>query len=64
MKATNLLIFKYEIIKEPYYFLKIEGKGYVEIERSEAKKFKNKIKYEETIINKSRGFVARDYKII
>ncbi|WP_159249223.1 hypothetical protein ACE1MK_07345 [Tenacibaculum maritimum] len=64
MKATSLLIFKYELIKEPYYFLQIEGIGYVEIARSEAKKFKNKLKYEETIINKSRGFIARDYKII
>ncbi|MFL0073809.1 hypothetical protein [Tenacibaculum maritimum] len=63
MKATNLVIFKSESIKEPYYRLMIEGIGYVEIVRNEAKKFKNKLKYQETRINKS-GFIARDYKII
>ncbi|WP_159284530.1 hypothetical protein [Tenacibaculum maritimum] len=64
MKATNLVIFKSESIEEPYYRLMIEGIGYVEIVRIEAKKFKNKLKYQETRIYKKDGFIARDYKII
>ncbi|WP_407267384.1 hypothetical protein [Tenacibaculum maritimum] len=40
MKATNLVIFKSESIEEPYYRLMIEGIGYVEIVRIEAKNLK------------------------
>ncbi|MFL0100166.1 hypothetical protein [Tenacibaculum maritimum] len=64
MKATELNIFRDDIIKEPYYCLKIEGIGYVKIERYEAKRFKNKIKYKRTKFYKEEGFITRDYKII
>ncbi|MFL0100163.1 hypothetical protein [Tenacibaculum maritimum] len=67
MKVTKLTIFRDDLIKEPYYCLQIEGIDYIgliEIERNEAIKFKNKIKYQETIIYKEAGFITRIYKII
>ncbi|WP_375563184.1 hypothetical protein ACE1MK_04215 [Tenacibaculum maritimum] len=64
MKVTNLVIFKWEIIKEPRYYLQIEGIGNVEIARNEAKNFKNKLKYQETRFYKEGGFIVRSYKII
>ncbi|WP_375563503.1 hypothetical protein ACE1MK_06505 [Tenacibaculum maritimum] len=64
MKVTNLVIFKWEIIKEPHYYLQIEGIGNVEIARNEAKNFKNKLKYQETRFYKEGGFIVRSYKII
>ncbi|MFL0075659.1 hypothetical protein R8G64_00910 [Tenacibaculum maritimum] len=64
MKATELVIFKNDIVNETYYCLKIEGIGYVKIERYEAKRFKNRTKYEKTNFYKEEGFMTRDYKII
>ncbi|MCD9609780.1 hypothetical protein [Tenacibaculum maritimum] len=64
MKVKELTIFKSEIIKETYLCLNIEGIGYVEITRNEAKKFKNRLKYQETRIKKLSGYITRHYKII
>ncbi|MFL0078414.1 hypothetical protein [Tenacibaculum maritimum] len=64
MKVIRLTIFRDDMIKEPYYCLLIEGIGYVKIERDEAKKFKNKLKYQKTIFYKEEGFMTRIYKII